>query len=194
MDILYYRCNNKIKISGINALIFSENQRIVVCDDCIDWYKTGGVNGNHVELPFLMTRYDKNGVLLFDRFNADRKQENELKRAREVFFKSHKLFDQWTFIEVFDGNTVEESFSKLKKFLKENWVTEIPLPVSARRLLWDYLKPDVNGNYGSFVWHPIKINQNPYQMNGLFLTIYNEDFPNHMALWEGTYGNSQSKN
>jgi hypothetical protein len=164
-----------------------------VCDNCLDWYRSGGMNSGNVELPFLLTTYDKNNVKLFDRFLAENRHEEELKKARAEFFNRFNLKDEWMFLAVFNGETEEQSFSKLKQFLKENWVTEIPLPASARRLWWDYIKPDEDGNFGSFVWHPVKIDQDAYQQNGLILTICNEDYPDHMALWEGTYYSQKSE-
>ena len=71
--------------------------------------------------------------------------------------------------------------------MKNEGLNDIPLPPSARRLWWDYMKPDNDGNFGSYVWHPIKIGPDPYQLNGLILAIYNEDDPDHMAFWEDTY-------
>jgi len=194
MELRCYRCSEKIELSKELVHHFSSIQKEkIVCDNCLSWYRTGGINGGHVELPFLMTTYDKNNVKLFDRFNREDEQEKNLKKARAHFFSSHNLKDDHLFVNVFDGDTEDESFLKVKQFLKENWITEIPLTDSARRLWWDYLKPDEDGNHGCFVWHPIKITQDPYQLNGLILAIYNEDYPNHMDIWEGTYDNLKSE-
>lgn len=98
------------------------------------------------------------------------------------------MIHEWVFQTTFDGETEDESYFNLRIFLIKEGFGDIPLPSSARRLWWDYIKPDDDGNFGSFVWHPIKIGQNVYQENGLILAIYNEDFPSHMELWEGTEG------
>ncbi|MCB9197530.1 MAG: hypothetical protein H6600_03665 [Flavobacteriales bacterium] len=107
---------------------------------------------------------------------------------KKDFFKKYNLEEEWLFETAFDGKTEEESYLNLRVFLIKNGYGDIPLPVSARRLWWDYIKPDENGNFGSFVWHPIKITQHVYHLNGLHLMIFNEEYPDHMALWEGTYG------
>jgi hypothetical protein len=71
-----YRCGD--------ILVFSEKNRIrlldikidkIVCNNCLSWYRSGGIEGGHVELPFLMTTYDINLVLLFDRFMEEDKME-----------------------------------------------------------------------------------------------------------------------
>lgn len=188
MEIQCHRCNGKIELSKELTFQHSRMRREkIVCDNCLSWYRTGGLNNGNVELAFLMTTYDRNNVKLFDRFITEDAQEKSLKKAREDFFNSQNLKDEHIFFTSFNEDTEEECFSRVKQFLKENWVTEIPLPASARRLWWDYIKPDQEGNFGTFVWHPIIIGQDPYQENGLFLTIYNEDYPDHMAIWEGTY-------
>ena len=188
MEVQCYRCSGKIELSKeLNIMYSSMQRKKIVCDNCLSWYRTGGVNGGNVELPFLMTTYDRNNVKLFDLFNREDEQEKNLKKAREVFFNSHNLKDKHLFIAAFNEDTEEQCFFKVKQFLKENWITEIPLPANARRLWWDYIQPDENGNFGSFVWHPIKITQDHYQENGLILSIYNEDYPHHMDIWEGNY-------
>ena len=108
---------------------------------------------------------------------------------RKDFFKKYIPDDGWVCSFAFDGENEDESFSKLRSFLENEGFGDIPLPPSARRLFWDYLKPDDDGNFGTYVWHPIKIGIDWYQVNGLILGIYNEDCPDHMALWEGTYSN-----
>ena len=105
--------------------------------------------------------------------------------SRKEFFKSSGLQSEWIFQTAFNGETQEESYMNLRNFLFLHGFGDIPLPPSARRLWWDYIKPNDNGDYGEFVWYPIRITQHVYQENGLHLIIYNEDFPNHMALWEG---------
>ena len=107
---------------------------------------------------------------------------------RKDFFKRHKLSEEWLFETAFNGDTEEESYMNLRVFLLKEGFGDIPLPQYARRVWWDYIRPDEDGNFGSFIWHPIKITQHFYQSNGLHLMIYNEDYPNHMAMWEGTYG------
>jgi hypothetical protein len=107
---------------------------------------------------------------------------------RKDFFKKYPPHDGWMYQTGFDGTTEEESFQKLKEFLYSEGFADIPLPPTARRLWWDYLKPDENGNTGVFVWHPIKIHQSPYQIHGLHLSVFNEDLPNHIELWEGRAG------
>jgi hypothetical protein len=106
---------------------------------------------------------------------------------RKDFFISANLSDEWLFETTFDGDTEEESYLNLRIFLLKIGFGDIPLPPNARRLWWDYIKPDEDGNFGSFVWHPIKITQDAYQINGLHLMIFNEDYPHHIDLWEGTY-------
>jgi hypothetical protein len=106
---------------------------------------------------------------------------------KKDFFKNHKTNDGWLFETAFNGDTCDESYMNLRVFLLKEGFGDIPLPPNARRLWWDYIKPDEDGNFGSFVWHPIKITQHVYQENGLHLMIFNEDYPDHMKLWERTY-------
>jgi hypothetical protein len=108
---------------------------------------------------------------------------------RKDFFKKYVPQDGWMCQFSFNGETEDESYSKLKEFLLNEGFDDIPLPPTARRLWWDYIKPNDDGNCGNYVWHPIKITQDVYQVNGLVLSIFNEDCPDHIALWEGTYGN-----
>ena len=111
---------------------------------------------------------------------------------KTTFFQKYSdRGDGWAYSFGFYGDSDDECFNKLKQFLIEEEFNDIPLPPTARRLIWDYLKPDSEGNSSGFVWHPIKIHQDPYQVNGLVLTIYNHNHPNHMELWEGTYGNNE---
>lgn len=106
---------------------------------------------------------------------------------KEFFEKYRDHGDEWCYEFAFYGDSDEEAFAKLKSFLIDEGFGIIPIPPTARRLCWDYLKPDSDGNYFAFVWHPIKIYQDPYQVYGLNLFIFDESHPDHMALWEGTY-------
>ena len=74
---------------------------------------------------------------------------------RNDFFKKYVPQDGWMYQTGFDGETEEETFHKLKEFLKKEGFEDITLPASARRLWWDYLIADEEGNFGSFIWHPI---------------------------------------
>ncbi len=108
--------------------------------------------------------------------------------STEDFFKKYQdNGDGWCYKFGFHGESDEEAFCKMKKFLIDEGFGDIPIPPTARRLCWDYFKPDVNDNIGSYVWHPIIINQDAYQVHGFNLTIFDESHPDHMALWEGTY-------
>lgn len=103
---------------------------------------------------------------------------------RKDFFKKYIPQDDWMYQTSFDGETKEESFLSLKDFLIKEGLIDIPLPANARRLWWDYLRPDDNGNFGSFIWHPIIVSQSHYQPTGLMLSVYDENFENHFELWE----------
>ena len=70
---------------------------------------------------------------------------------RNQFFKKHVPEVGWVYQTGFDGKTVEESLLKLKEFLKTEGLGDIPIPETARRLWWDYLRPDEDGNFGRFL-------------------------------------------
>jgi hypothetical protein len=103
---------------------------------------------------------------------------------KKTFFKNNVTNGDSSFGTTFDGETEEESFLNLKNFLINAGFGDIPLPVNSRRLWWDYLRPTANGEFGCFIWHPLVITQNTYQLNGLGLLLFNEDFPDHFDIWE----------
>ena len=122
----------------------------------------------------------------FEGKRADRRNNSIilLKMNKEEFFVKNPPDDGWVYQTAFDGDTEEESFDNLRKFLQENGFGDIPMPQNARRLWFDYLRPDDNGNFVRFIWHPIIISQSEYHKNGLVLSIYNEQIEDHLKLWE----------
>lgn len=102
------------------------------------------------------------------------------------FFKKHLPQGGWLYQTAFDGETEEETFLNLKNFLSNEGFSDIPLPPNSRRLWWDYLRPNHEGIFGNFIWHPIIISQSSYQTNGLVLSIFDETYDNHFELWEST--------
>ncbi len=111
---------------------------------------------------------------------------------KKEFFKKHQVNgDGWCYRFGFYGDSDEDALDKLKNFLLEEGFNDVPIPPTARRLWWDYLKPDQDGKCPGYVWHPIRIFQDSYQMNGLVLMIFNEDCPDHMAMWEETFGDNE---
>lgn len=105
---------------------------------------------------------------------------------KNVFFKKYSdAGDGWAYKFGFYGDSDEEAYTKLKNFLITEGFKDIPLPPTARRLWLDYLKPNKDGDYVGYIWHPIKIYQDAYQINGLLLIICDDNHPNHLELWEG---------
>lgn len=160
----------------------------VICEKCLFLFKHEGFEGSKLNTLTFMDSYDSFGNKIVDRLT----DEGNVRAKRIQFFDAvestvangNKLF----FRTVFNGDSEEESFRNLKRFLVNNGYEDIPLPKSARRLWWDYLKPDDDGNFGHFKWYPITISQEEWTINGLILQIHNEEHPDHIKFWEGRLG------
>lgn len=89
--------------------------------------------------------------------------------------------DGWCYhIDIWADND-EQLIKAVRDFLNEQGYTDVPLPKTAERLWWDYLK-ETSG--GKFVWHPIIIYPSAYKEFAIELHIYNESYPQHLNLWK----------
>lgn len=76
----------------------------------------------------------------------------------------------------------------IRKFLDDEGYSSVPLPPNAERLWRDYLLADAKaGSARNYVWHPVIISQCSYYENGVDIFIFNEKYPDHQAMWDGTF-------
>lgn len=75
-----YRCGGEMEANPEIFNLFNMGKRsyqemfnFLVCDNCLDWYRTGGVNNGTVEYGILVNKYDKDGINLFDKFKNEKK-------------------------------------------------------------------------------------------------------------------------
>ncbi len=89
--------------------------------------------------------------------------------------------DGWCYHIDFWGENNDQVLNAVRNFLNKEGYEDIPLPLTAERLWWDYLRPKTEGK---FVWHPIIIYQSVYKTNAIELHIYKENHPEHKELWD----------
>lgn len=91
--------------------------------------------------------------------------------------------DNFHFFIDFWAENMDDVVASVREFLDKEGYSDVPLP-TGERLLWDYLIPNDNGDFSSFIWHPITIEQSHYSTNAVRLTIYNEQHERHVESWK----------
>jgi len=91
--------------------------------------------------------------------------------------------DGWLFLIDFWADTDEEVLKAVRAFLDEEGYSDIPLPPTAERLWWDYLRPNADEKCRGFIWHPITIYQSAYKDHAVQLHIFNVNYPDHKEFW-----------
>lgn len=90
--------------------------------------------------------------------------------------------DGWVHKTAFQGQTLHEAYDNLKEFLKNQGYQDIPVPKSIEELLL-FVK---DGSL-EYKHNPISIHFSAYQENELWLFLYNENFPNHLLMFQGVF-------
>ena len=94
--------------------------------------------------------------------------------------------DGWVFKTGFGGNTIEDAYNKLIIFLNENGYEDIPIPKNTDELHF-FADKDGNGNDGGYEHNPIAISFSAYQTSELWLSLFNENYPNHLLMFHNAY-------
>ena len=92
-------------------------------------------------------------------------------------------FDGYTYTKIFGGDSLDEAYDKLKEFLENNGYADIPVPNDTDELYLLFGSDEEE----SYKHNPISISFSPYNKTEIWLTLHNEDYPNHLLLFHDKY-------
>ncbi|MBK6606089.1 MAG: hypothetical protein IPO06_06295 [Leptospiraceae bacterium] len=92
-------------------------------------------------------------------------------------------FDGYTYTKIFGGDSLDEAYDKLKEFLENNGYADIPVPNDTDELYLLFGSDEEE----SYKHNPISISFSPYNKTEIWLTLHNEEFPNHLLMFHEQY-------